>query len=466
MENKRRRVLLIVVGLFVLITLIVVGPWPTYPATDVEREPYYVEAVQRIDDTVLGQANGRVPGPLRAGWGRAVITPPLGTPLAGFGDRKGHPSTGIHDELFVKALVLSDGDSYAAIIGADMLIVPENVADIVRARIVAETALKDGDILFNASHTHSGPGAFGPGPVAKVFSGAYDERIVDVLANAFADAVVQAFKALEPATLASGSLAVPDFIRNRARDAAVDPFLDFLRVRQADGDEAYVVRYSAHPTLLGAGNMAFSADFPGYLQRRIADEVGGFAMYLAGAVGSVAANVPDRADGFEQAQALGHALADRVLEAASDATFSNAVAVRAVGVPITSPPFQLRISKGWRLSPLLLPLAAVDRDAWLGAVRVGKVILVGAPGDLSGEISVDWRAWGKEQGVDLWPLSFNADYVGYLSPDAYYAAGPRADDGGFAYETGLMSWCGPNQEAYFTGLMKHLVMSLYTPGNG
>jgi hypothetical protein len=276
---------------------------------------------------------------------------------------------------------------------------------------------------------------------------------------------VQAFNALEPATLASGSLAVPDYIRNRARDAAVDPFLDYLRVRQEDGDEAYVVRYSAHPTLLGAGNMAFSADFPGYLQRRIEDEVGGFAMYLAGAVGSMAAHVPDRADGFEQAQALGHALADRVLEASNDAELTSAVTVRAVGVPITPPPFQVRLSKGWRLSPLLLPLAGVDHDAWLGAVRVGPVILVGAPGDLSGEISVDWRAWGKEQGVDLWPLSFNADYVGYISPDEYYAAGPREDDGGFAYETGLMSWCGPNQEAYFTGLMKHMVTSLYLPGN-
>jgi hypothetical protein len=382
MQTKALRVLLIVLGLFILSILIVVGPWPAYSSTDIEHAPYYVAALQRIDDAVDGQANGNEPGPLRAGWGRAVITPPLGTPLAGFGARKGRPSTGVHDQLFVKALLLSDGDSYAAIIGADMLIVPENVADMARAR-----------------------------------------------------------------------------------DAAVDPFLDYLRVQQADGDEAYVVRYSAHPTVLGASNVAFSADFPGYLQRRIEDEVGGFAMYLAGAVGSMAARAPDGADGFEQAQALGYALADRVLEASKDVEFASAVAVRAVGVPITPPPFQLRISKGWRLSPLLLPLAGVDHEGWLGAVRVGKVILVGAPGDLSGEISVDWRAWGKEHGVEVWPLSFNADYVGYISPDAYYATGPWEGDGGSAYERGLMSWCSPNQGAYFSGLMKHMVTTLYSPGS-
>jgi hypothetical protein len=96
---------------------------------------------------------------------------------------------------------------------------------------------------------------------------------------------------------------------------------------------------------------------------------------------------------------------------------------------------------------------------------VGKVTLVGVPGDFSGEFSIQLRAWARERGVDLWPLSFNADYVGYISPDAYYAAGPREGGGDLGYETGVMSWCGPNQEAYFTGLMKHLVASLYRPGN-
>jgi neutral ceramidase len=227
-----------------------------------------------------------------AGWGRAVITPRPGTPLVGFSDRQGRPSTGVHDELFVKALVLSDGDSSAAIIGSDMLIVPENVADIARARSAAETGLKDGDILFNASHTHSGPGAFAPGPVSTIFAGAYEETVADFLSNAFAVAVLQAVNALEPASLASGSLAVPDYIRNRARDAAVDPLLDYLRVRREDGDEGYMVRYSAHPTVLGGRNMAFSADFPGYLQRRIEDETGGFALYLGGAVGSMGPRAP------------------------------------------------------------------------------------------------------------------------------------------------------------------------------
>jgi len=117
-------------------------------------------------------------------------------------------------------------------------------------------------------------------------------------------------------------------------------------------------------------------------------------------VGSMGARVSAGSDGFAQAQALGHALADKVLEASRDAESSSSVAVSAVGVPITPPPLQLRLAKGWRLSPLLLPLAGVDHDAWIGAVRAGKATLVGAPGDFSGEISVKLRTWSYANEAD------------------------------------------------------------------
>ena len=77
MKSKIRRVLLVVPGVSVLVILIVVGPWPTYSSTDVQREPYYAEALQRIDDAVEGQANGRATGSLMAGWGRAAAVPAM-----------------------------------------------------------------------------------------------------------------------------------------------------------------------------------------------------------------------------------------------------------------------------------------------------------------------------------------------------------------------------------------------------
>ncbi|MHC4325853.1 MAG: neutral/alkaline non-lysosomal ceramidase N-terminal domain-containing protein, partial [Planctomycetota bacterium] len=204
-----------------------IGPWPTYKS-GFKDKPYYKEALAAIARQGKLSAHGSAIGRFQAGWASRSITPPIGTPLAGFGDRRGKPSIGVHDEIFVKALAVSDGTDKAVIVGADMLIVPENVAGLVRDRVSEQTTLTANDILFNASHNHSGPGAFAPGLAAKAFNGAYDPNIPDFLAGAFTEAIVEACRSLEPAKLMHGSLDVPDYIRNRTRkEGAVDSGLSY-----------------------------------------------------------------------------------------------------------------------------------------------------------------------------------------------------------------------------------------------
>ena len=145
----------------------VIGPWPVY-SSGFEGTRYFNKALAAIDDNVTESAITTTPGRLQAGWGKAIITPEIGTPLAGYGDRKGAPSTGVHDDLYVKALALSDGQDTVVIVGADILLVPPNVADLVREQVGAETPLTPNDLYFGASHTHCSLGAFGPGIAAYV----------------------------------------------------------------------------------------------------------------------------------------------------------------------------------------------------------------------------------------------------------------------------------------------------------
>ena len=42
---------------------------------------------------------------LKAGVARVEVTPPVGSPMGGYGDRQG-PSTGVHDPLYATVLVL------------------------------------------------------------------------------------------------------------------------------------------------------------------------------------------------------------------------------------------------------------------------------------------------------------------------------------------------------------------------
>ncbi len=439
------------VGLFVTL----IGPWPTYSPGSVEKTSCYQRAITAIDSQAIDSTFSDAPDRLRAGWAKASMTPPSGVPLSGYGARKGAPSSGVHDELWVKALALNDGADTAVIVGSDMLIVPENAADLVRGQVWRQKGIGPGQVLLNASHTHSGPGAFGPGFLAKQFAGEFDPDVVVFLADAFTKAIIEAVQSMEYAAVAHGSAELKDYIRNRARSADTDDVLNYLVVQQQDGDRCYVVRYSAHATVLGDENLEFSGDYPGFLQRAIEGKTGGFAIFLGGAVGSMGPKPPDGPDDFGRARAMGEALAEPVLQAADGLEFQDRVEVASIGIPFKLPPLQFRLNNSWRLSPLLFWLVGLDSDGWFHGVRVGDVVLIGTPSDFSGEISSELRAWASTRLCDLWVLSFNGDYAGYISPDRYYASAQKKGMEG--YEMFLMSWCGPNQEAFFTGLTRHTV---------
>jgi neutral ceramidase len=159
-----------------------------------------------------------------------------------------------------------------------------------------------------------------------------------------------------------------------------------------------------------------------------------------------------------------------VLEAAAHAQpFREQVDVVSVGIPIQLPPFQLRLNESWRTSKFLFPLLGIDTDGWMHAVRIGDVALVGTPADYCGEISLDLKSWAEDRSIDLWVLSFNGDYAGYISPDKYYY--DKDENGGYGYERGIMSWIGPDQEMFTVSLIEHMIDVLFpeptaTPGGG
>ncbi len=444
---------------------IMLAPWPVSKQVPVEQMPHYRAALALVDEGAKRNHLTRTPGRFQAGWAKVELTPPVGAPLGGYGARDGAPSTGVHDPLFVKALAVSDGDDTAVIVGADMLVVPENIADAVRQQVTAATGLHAGAILFNATHTHSGGGGAMPGLLPRLFAGPYDPALPALAVRAFTDAIIKAHAAMKPARLAHGKADASRFIRNRARDGDAEGSLRWLVVEREGGERCIVTRFSAHATIVGSDNMEFSGDYPGYVQRILAEETGAECLFLAGAVGSMSpANTGDGSE-FQQCENLARGLVALMRPGLGNLTFKDAVDVAAVGVPVHFPSYDIRLSKNLRLSPITAALGGLDRDAWVGAVRMGDVILAGLPGDYSGELAIRMAAWAEQtHGADLWMNSFCGDYIGYISPDAVYNdpfdhPDPQARARS-SYEGQVMSWTGPRQEAFFNGIVKHMVQRL------
>ena len=96
---------------------------------------------------------------LKAGFTRVKITPPVGTKMTGFGFRDHDPvgSKGVHDDLYTRALFLSNGNEKVLIMAFDLLFFSRDEADRYKGAIGRKLDLLPSQILLNTSHTHTGP---------------------------------------------------------------------------------------------------------------------------------------------------------------------------------------------------------------------------------------------------------------------------------------------------------------------
>ena len=112
--------------------------------------------VLALSAVFAGSAQGAPP--LRAGAGRADITPQTGYYLMGWvrGDARAH---GQLTRLFARAMVLQRGKRKVALVSVDLAAVPAGlVAD--AAQRVARRGFSESNVIVSASHTHSAPAGY------------------------------------------------------------------------------------------------------------------------------------------------------------------------------------------------------------------------------------------------------------------------------------------------------------------
>ncbi|HOW64067.1 MAG TPA: neutral/alkaline non-lysosomal ceramidase N-terminal domain-containing protein [Candidatus Paceibacterota bacterium] len=438
----------------------------------VDYEPYFnAEYFRATTDYWRQQAEKAKPvtGDLRAGFARTLLTPGIGyasnnpskgqfkaLPLAGYGQRQGRSATGVHDDLYVKAVAFQVGDRLGIMVAADALIIPRVVTDIVLEQLDRDLKLSRAQVYFSATHTHSSLGGWGEGWVAEAFAGGYQPEAISWFADRLAGVVRAAVADLSSASIGHGRVARPEYVRNRlvGERGRVDPELSFALVRQSDGDTAVLGSYAAHATVLPAGNMEWSGDYPGCWQRAVEKATGGIAIFLAGGMGSHSPVAGEK--GFVGAERMGNGLAQACLDQLPGLSLTNRIAFAIAGLEITLPEPQVRISDAIRLRPWLARrLLPVGQRVFLQVFRFQDWRWVSTPCDFSGELALEIKDFARSRGFQAVITSFNGDYVGYVIPSRYYHLE--------GYEPRLMSFFGPNLPDYFEEWIRRLMVDSIHP---
>ncbi len=364
-------------------------------------------------------------GALEAGAASVDVTPAESVWLAGYDALR--ESTGVHDSICARALVLRRGEFKVALVALDVIGLQRQDLLALHARL---PGFDPRHLIVAATHNHSGPdtlGLWGFPPFASGQDSDYMEQLFDGIVAALA----QAEASLRPAELAAGAALVDPrgLHMNMRRPGIVDARVPVLHVRERGGGAtiATVVELGCHPEVLGPPNQFLTADFPHWTVERLEAELGGIGIYVSGAVGGLV--TPDVensvmvADGgtFEEAERVGTRLANHAIEVVQDLRAYDAEPP----IEVRHAPIYVR-NANW-IYDLALWMDLLERDYYGRGYLLSEVNLwqVGALriATFPGEITPDqWLRIAEQLGDGpAMPIGLANDELGYLLPSADYA---------------------------------------------
>lgn len=247
---------------------------------------------------------------------------------------RAHPSVGVHDPLYARALVMAndhDLEAGCAIVSVDVCGLTARDAGTIRGRVEDQVGIPASRIIVAATHTHSGPATVGYfNPVET----AYVRELIDKVV----EAVDQAAGRMVPAAAGTGSGkegTISHYRRLLADDGHVvmnwepypvehivgplgeiDPEVGVLKlVDEQERVICLLFNHAGHPNVLSGDNYTLSAEYPGLAERLLESEFGGTAMFVNGAQGTMDIDgLRDR--DWEGMERIGTALAGAVTKVA------------------------------------------------------------------------------------------------------------------------------------------------------
>jgi len=383
---------------------------------------------------------------IRAGAARIDITPEGPVWMSGYAARN-KPSEGVLMPLWAKALALEDArGNRAVIVTTDLIGLPMELTDLVAARAMEKYKLDRASLVFNASHTHTGPVVRGnlsvmesQQPPHREALAAYrqtlQQKLLDVIGAALAD--------LAPAELAFAH-GEARFGVNRRQftpagvvigvnpDGPVDPRVPVLRVTSPSGKvRALLFGYACHNTTLTAEFYQLSGDYAGFAQAELEKEFpGAVALFVQLCGGD---QNPNPRSKLEYAEQHGRTLAAEVARVARTAMSPAGGRIRAAYqlaalpfAPHTREQFEQELKDAnvfrQRRARLMLQLYDERREPRqlrypVQAVRLERGFTLIA---LGGEVVVDYALWAYR----TWPQE-RLMVAGYSNDVACYIPSAR-----------------------------------------
>ena len=220
---------------------------------------------------------------MRAGWGKAELTPPLGVELAGYGYYLQRRAETIADPLYARALLLEQESRRALLVSCDVLGLSRPVCDAVIRHAKEALGCAEEAVMIVSVHTHTGPAIEyheGCGEVDEAYVSGVAGKICQAL-----DAAAAGLARVQSLAMVTRPLE-GDEIYNRAAEAGpVDRLLRGFVLEREGRRPVALLSAACHGVFRGRVS-AISADFAGAVNR-LAEQQGYASLYLNGLCGDI-----------------------------------------------------------------------------------------------------------------------------------------------------------------------------------
>jgi hypothetical protein len=374
-------------------------------------------------------------GTLLAGAAKIDITP---QDLTGLTNLWRRPFEGVHDQIYIRALVVDNGINCAAIVAADLVEFGDTRQ--VREQIEKEIGIPREHIIITASHDHNAPrvGTVTPGATAQK-GGPATVKYTKIVYECVIDAVRRAKAALQPARVGIGR-GKADVNTNRDvfttegwrlgsnPDGPSDKTVWVVKFEAVSGEPvAILMNYAVHSVVLGPDNTLITGDLAGaaerYVEEYYDDKV--VALWTIGAAGDQSPKYlshgekysgKDTARDYRLMDTFGQILGEQVLQVASRIErMTSEVCIeaeeRVVPCPARIPP---RDSK----RPGMEVQQVDSLNIRLGLLLLNHIALTWVSGEVA--TNIYWHLRQESPFSNTIMITMANDRVGYIVDDAGY----------------------------------------------
>jgi len=406
---------------------------------------------------------------LKANAAAVDLTPPLEMKfsLGGYGARMSKPAASVHDRIWAKALVLSDGVKKFAIVTMDILALPPNVKPAVIEQLAGSNwTLENVLLLSSHSHTSLDMTALNDKNILNIPQlGIFQPELLKFVVGKLTEVIKRADQNLLPVSIGTATVQVENMNRNRRGEVVTDKDLTVSRFDWKNGKPlAVLVNWTAHPTIMDEIDMWLSGGWPGYLQRELEVWIGDgvVAMYYNGAQGDLSPIPPAGASHYEKAEIYGRAVAKKAFDLyqsiQSDSNPFFAYDYQVIKLPprVAHPLFKTTGGKEYGINDQAMEIilqVMCPESSMSNAVRIGDLVIVGAPGELACGLGLKVKQKLVNAGIKCPTIGGLAnEWISYLLSKEQYEKG--------GYEASV-SFYGPDLgETVVNGMLKTTALLL------